>query len=129
MKQVEKWIPGAIGVIEADKFVENDKIDKEFKGYFASFGAAIIQSGLLPAVIFFENEQGNAQADRKKVPMAVLHLLQKQYGNEPMSALHTASKLSEYILHSTRPEHKDLEMVAKAAVALKVALRTFNLND
>lgn len=130
MKQVEKWIPDAIQVITADKFCKEGtlKIDKEFKGYFASFGAAIIQSGLLPAVIFFENEQGDAKADRPKVPKAILHLLRKQYNQEQNRPLHEYEKLSDYLLKSGQPDSKDLAIIGKAAVALKIALRTFDLN-
>lgn len=131
MKKVEKWIPDAIEVIAANQFAEKGglKIDAAFKGYFASFGAAIIQSGLLPAVIFFENEQGGAKADRYKVPQAILHLLKKQYGSEQNKTLHEYGKLSEYVLNSKQAGVKDLQMISKAAVALKIALRTFDLTE
>lgn len=131
MKQVEKWIPDAIKVIMDDGFCKEDtlKIDKEFKGYFASFGAAVIQSGLLPAVIFFENEQGDAKADRKKVPAAILHLLAQKYTQEQNPDLHDCQKLSTYLLKSPNAASKDLAMITKASVALKIALRTFDLKS
>jgi hypothetical protein len=131
MKQVEHWIPDAIQVIMEDGFCKKDtlKIDKEFKGYFANFGASLIQSGLLPAVIFFENEQGDAKADRPKVPKAILHLLTKKYSKEQNPYLHDCQKLSDYLLKSPLPNSKNLALVSKASVALKIALRTFDLKS
>lgn len=129
MKAVEKWIPDAIMVIEKDIAREGSlKVDKQFNGYFASFGAAIIQSGLLPAAIFFEAEQSGAEADRKKVPVAVLHLLQKKYTED--AGLARAKKLSQYLLAEDGTSRTArLKMVSAATIALKMALRTFDLSE
>lgn len=129
MRKVENLIPEAIQVIaEVEIPTENSlTVDKEFKGYFASFGASIVQSGLLPATIFFENEDSDAQAKREKVPLAILYLLKKKNGNDP--ALKAAKRLSEYILKAQKSYSKLLKEVSQASVALKIALRTYNLNS
>lgn len=131
MRQVEKWIPDAVEVLLKDGFCEEGtlKVSKEYKGYFASFGAAVIQSGLLPAVVFFENEQSSAKAERIKVPKAILHLLRKKYDDTVNPPLHKHEKLSDYLLNSTQAAARDIDMISKAAIALKIGLRTFNLKD
>ena len=53
-KRIEEYLPDAIklvsevGIADAAGVVKN-----EFNGYFSSFGAAIVQSGLKPALAFF----------------------------------------------------------------------------
>lgn len=125
MTTIERLIPLAIVVIKETGIAnEQLKVNAEFKGYFASFGASIIQSGLLPAVIFFENEEGSARADRKKVPQAMLYLMEKQENNELVFDEH--KKLSSLILEQQFNAIL-LRKVTNAAVALKIALRTYHL--
>ena len=57
MKISKKQIEYAIEALRANNIITNDnQYPKVFKGYISSFGAAVIQSGLIPAIIFFENE-------------------------------------------------------------------------
>ena len=55
MKINQVWIEKAIIALQDQKIVIENEFAGEYKGYISSFGAAIIQSGLLPAVIFYEN--------------------------------------------------------------------------
>lgn len=100
---------------EADKL----EVPSEFKGYISSFGASVIQSGILPALIFFE-DKGGASEDRTKLLKAIMFMkgwakkddknisLVEYYKNEPTSG-------------------KDLveSQILQSAIAIKLALRTF----
>lgn len=126
MNRIEKLIPDAIQVIENLGIADADyKVAKEFKGYFSSFGAGIIQSGLLPAVIFFENEDSKSNEDRKKVPKAILQLLKNK---EKLGLGKNEELLSEFIYNS-RDRHQVARRIGDAAIALKIALRTFDLSS
>jgi CRISPR-associated protein Cmr5 len=131
MKQIEKWIPEAIAVIQEIGIAEKDtfKVPGEFKGYFAAFAASIIQSGLLPAIIFYEMEESGAKESRDLVPKSILSLLRKQSNNQNNPELFEKEKLSGYVLASRQPRKEDMDRIIKAAVALKIALRTFNLTE
>lgn len=87
------------------------RVPSEFSGYISSFGAAVVQSGLLPAVIFFEDEGANPAEDRPKLIKAI-----KTMVGRPVT-----EKLSQAIRDKTVTETAILE----AAIALKLALRTF----
>lgn len=90
-------------------------VPSEFNGYISSFGAAIVQSGLLPAVIFFE-DAGRASQDRTLLMEAI----------SQMMAISTP-KLSTYLLQPGTNQTNARQEVLRAAVALKLALRTFKL--
>lgn len=52
MKISKKQIEYAIEALRANNIITNDnQYPKVFKGYISSFGAAVIQSGLIPAII------------------------------------------------------------------------------
>ena len=63
--QIIRLLPLAEEAIKAEHgFVKQkdgiDTISKEYKGYVSSFGAAVIQSGLLPALYFNHGSEGSA---------------------------------------------------------------------
>ena len=112
---------------KAEKAVRMEKIvneqgyySNEFSGYISSFGAAIIQSGLLPAVIFFEAQSEQA-VERPKIISAIVCIINQ--GSRSLTTL-----LSGYILqHRHEPDfEKDLlREITEAAVAIKLVLRMF----
>ena len=83
MKISKKQIEYAIEALRANNIITNDnQYPKVFKGYISSFGAAVIQSGLIPAIIFFENEDNDANADRHKiigVLKDIINAMRQQY--------------------------------------------------
>ena len=126
MRAIEKLIPEAIQIITEVGIAKEDlTVDTEFKGYVASFGASIVQSGLLPAVIFFENEESRSQSSRQQVPMAVLLLMLRRYDKD--APFEKSSRLSQYILESSKKRSRLIQEIREAVIALKIALRTFNL--
>ncbi|MGA0560700.1 type III-B CRISPR module-associated protein Cmr5 [Larkinella sp. VNQ87] len=91
-------------------------VTDEFTGYIASFAAACIQSGLLPAVAFFENSDSQAQQDRSKLVDALKRML-------PQPPPQT---LFAYLRDLGSTDLREIEIdLREAIVALKLALRTF----
>lgn len=62
--KINQLIPMAIEAIEKVSIVQNNQIPKAYEGYINSFGANINQSGLLPTLIFFNNDKNKEQKSR-----------------------------------------------------------------
>lgn len=107
-RKVEAYIPKALEAIESLEIADsNGEVAKQFNGYIASFGASIRQAGLLSTVLFYANANSNAEKERKKVVDAIEQII--------------GYKIEDNIGKSTR------EDVENAAVALKLAIRTYKL--
>jgi len=118
-RRVDKLIPKAIKAAKTH-IADNKKIFKEYNGYISSFGASILQSGLKPAVAF--NESASSSSAKNKIPLmqAILELITEQ---EPEKD----AKLLNYILEHPKKESKIKHKIIDAAIALKLAIRTFEL--
>jgi len=119
-KRIDKYLPVAIEIIRDVEIAdENGHVKNEFNGYFSSFGASIIQSGLKPALAFFSNENSETAKQKAKIPKAIYKLvIDKDIEPE-------ANALLLYIIN----ENKEKELLPKildASIALKLALRTYN---
>ncbi|MEZ4773690.1 MAG: hypothetical protein R3D00_10955 [Bacteroidia bacterium] len=131
--RIEQMIPKAIEVLQSEVANGGTTIPDKFKGYFASFGAAVVQSGLLPAVIFYgqkENQKEGGKANtgpqeaRWKVTWCIYRLIfpDKKVETDKHAAL------KNYLLGKTNQLTEAEEMnILDAALALKMALRTFEL--
>lgn len=119
-ERVASYIPEAINLIEEFKIAQDGKVPEEFNGYIASFGASIIKSGLLPAVVFYEAEDSGAKEDRKKLMLVILELV-KENDN------YNYDKLSKYIMKKQKTEINLKNKIKDAAVAIKLAIRSFEL--
>lgn len=104
----------AVKSIQAAGIEKGGIVPKQFTGYIASFGASVIQSGLIPSVVFFEDPDANSEEDRSALIEAIKHYL----GIE--------EKLSDYLLASSSIDLAEKENdIIEAAQAIKLALRTF----
>lgn len=115
------YIPKAMDAIDNFMLDSNraGKVKKETKGYVASFGPSVIQSGLLPTVAFY-SEQGEANANRSSVLDAIAHIL-----NWDLSEL--AGNRKRFLRYIQAHEPQDIEEdVLNALVALKLSLRTYD---
>ena len=122
MKVKDNWIESAIQAISSVQIANANGIyESEYKGYISAFGAAVIQSGLLPAVIFFENSDGNQ--DKKLLVKAIVFVLTSVGG-------YTIAPDRDFSQFVRLFQDKDtlLNDVNHAAVALKLALRTYKQN-
>ena len=122
MKKLDRLIPLAIDAANNKLADHNGRIPKEYNGYISSFGASA-RSGMKPAVAFFENKSADSMQDKRKLMKAVLEIICKyrQISPEP-------DTLMEYVLlYETDGFLK--KDIMDAATALKLAIRTFELDD
>ena len=91
------------------------KFDSVFNGYISSFGASLVQAGLLPTIIFFENEDSAAQ-ERYRIIRALKQVLD----------IETQATLAEYIIQEELANDQPfINQVARAMTAMKLALRMY----
>ena len=91
------------------------KFDSVFNGYISSFGASLVQAGLLPTFIFFENEDSAAQ-ERYRIIRALKQVLD----------IETQATLAEYIIQEELANDQPfINQVARAMTAMKLALRMY----
>ena len=116
-KRIEKHVPKAIDI--AKGLMENGKIDKAYNGYISSFGAAVIQSGLVPAVAFFsyENAKSDIEKGKKNLMAAIAKLLD----------LPNDTDLLRHVIDNDNALTKD--RVLDMATSLKLAIRTYPLRE
>lgn len=95
-------------------------IPSEFNGYISAFGAAIIQSGLLPAMAFYMNKKSQPKSERGQLINAIAVMLDKADGNELFTE---CKKLQE------KEEQLDVlkRKIIESAIALKLVIRTYKL--
>ncbi len=124
MKKIDEFIPLALEAAKVNLATKDGKITKECNGYISSFGAAIIQSGLLPAIV--SNEREKSKNERKQVMKSILDIITK---DETI----TKETLFQYVINNTNHyTDKTAIRILKsriiiAATALKLAIRTFEL--
>jgi len=118
-KRIEKYLPDAISIISEVKIANNDgEVDSKFNGYFSSFGAAIVLSGLKPALAFYSNTK--TAKERSKILQAVYKLVVNRSEGQDIEAVEL---LNYYISHENNSLLK--YKILDAAVALKLAVRTY----
>ena len=136
MKINQQKIEKAVGVLEALRDSDYETaFPKEMKGDISSFGASIIQAGLLPSVLFFsegkhtdrpkKSEEEDTKVRRAKLMKVVFDVLELSD-----HAVHNATPrpLLNYVrlnLNGTAA----LDNITEAALAVKVALRAFKFSE
>jgi CRISPR-associated protein Cmr5 len=108
-RKIEAYIPRAIEAIEQLAIANNGEVAKQFNGYIASFGASVRQAGLLATVLFYGNANSNTEKEREKVVKAIEMMIGHDIVNH------------NQVEKSTRVKVED------AAIALKLAIRTYKL--
>lgn len=126
IKAVEKakiTKPGNKTKKDVDIFLLNDgDICKEFKGYISSFGAAVLQSGLLPALAFNHKTESGSKKDRLLLMNAIFLLLKEMRKDEVIEE----ESLFDYA--KKFPESRLIRnQILDAATAIKLVIRTYNL--
>ena len=125
-KRIELLIPTAMAAIEKNLLVPNSKsqldVLKVYKGYISAFGSGIANSGLLTTVALFRYAS-SSDADKNKLLKAIYQVAFPQ-------AIVTHPDLLSYLKKACElDEHLSIEQskIEDAAVALKIAIRSFNL--
>lgn len=120
------YLPKALTILKDVGIVaNNDSADSKFKGYFSSFGAAIVLSGIKPTLAFYANENSDETKNRAKILTAIYKLV------VPVNNQNSNPKPKLLLKYYIENENNDIQLkqkISDAAVALKLALRTYNLN-
>jgi CRISPR-associated protein, cmr5 family len=68
-RKVEKYFPCILKKVkeEFETEINNSGIPSEYKSYISTFGAMVIQNGLIPALAYFEKTDTNEKGNRKKI--------------------------------------------------------------
>lgn len=124
---IQRLIPSAITAIKAVRIPDQQgRVAKIYHGYISSLGAGIVQAGLLPAVIFFENSQGEEEQGKVKVCQAIRLMIDRE--RDPNFTIPDPDRyrLSHHILRQQLLiDGPFLQKVTQYATAIKIALRTF----
>lgn len=122
-KEVGEYIPKVIKLIEEEFKDSNKGLPKELTGYITSFGASIIQSGLIPAIAFYEREESNGSDEisknRKKLMRIIGKLLYENFKQDNL--------LLEKLIDENNKVKKD--DIINASVAIKLVIRLYKKLD
>ncbi|MCT4594740.1 MAG: type III-B CRISPR module-associated protein Cmr5 [Anaeromicrobium sp.] len=123
-KKIEEYIRVSISILDNPKdkhgkyFLRNkkdDKIPKEYKGYINSFGATVINSGLLATIAIYDNKSSGSEADKSQI----IRILEKILNKDDLF-----NYAKEY------KENMSIKRdIINASIALKLALRTYEFTD
>lgn len=136
-KKVEALVPKAIELVEKE-FRAKDKggVPKELKGYISSFGASIIQSGLIPAVAFYERAETSKTDDvainRRKLMRVIGNLIGYDLKSKELKAEENPKDdiLLEELMKNNETDAKIKKKdIINASIAVKLAIRVFKQLD
>ncbi len=113
-KNIEKYIPKAMEVLN-DTFSDG-KFPSSYNGYISSFGASIIQSGLLPTLALFENKDANTKEKKQLLTNLILKILDNN---------HQENTLLQYVLSSKDDKNYLKKQILDISIAIKLSIRTF----
>ena len=123
---IESKIPDALRVLQ-DRFPDG-RIPKVYNGYIASLGAAVSQSGLKATLALFENRQAGTEKDRSCLTRIILDILDENHGLPDTGSRECpGGSLLRYVIEHSGEEERLKERIIDIAVAVKLALRTFEL--
>ena len=120
--RINRLLPIAVEVI---KNKLSEPIPNEFRGYIASFGAAVTMGSLPAAVAYYSAASKNAKEDRTKLPVMILEVLKVE--NEAI----TVDTLFDYVT-SFKNDNESFaikEDVLHAAIAIKLGLNLFEIES
>ena len=117
-RNVEGYIPRALEVL-AEHYPKKT-IPSAYNGYISSFGASIVQSGLLPTLALFENEnnQDKTKEDKSVLTKNILKILDRSYPD---------NSLLRYAIHFNGNRELLKQNIIDISIALKLTIRTFKL--
>ncbi len=120
---IERLIPKAVEQLDR-KF--GDTIPSVYRGYIASFGVSIVQTGLLPTLAFFSKTGDNSDSDGERMLIAglIADTLELNLDNNML--------LFDYVKEYIRDNPNDIdnltEQIKEASVAIKLAMNLFKID-
>lgn len=122
--KIDKWIQSAELALETTGIVHDGLYPRAYKGYISSLSASIIQSGLIPALVFYEDKGADAENNRTLVVEAILTLLRQ----ENIIPTGYQGCLSDYVMNC-RDKKELLRCINQALIGLKLAIRMYASSD
>lgn len=116
----------AFQALSSSSLNQGGKIKKVYNGYIASFGAGMVQSGLLATLAIFHHNTDSGDAPKKPL-MDVLLAILRNY-NEGLPTIGAEENLFLYALNNPGQLPLIQRRVMDAAIALKLAMRTFEFH-
>ena len=129
-RRVEKYFPDILKMVKEEFKTEinNSGIPSEYKGYISTFGAMVIQNGLIPALAYFEKNDANEKGNRKRISNIVKNFLKVK----GIIKINDNKKLCQYLSEEVQSKRmvkdklREIEnKVIDISIAIKLALRTF----
>lgn len=121
-KHIQRHIPKAMEAIVKVGIAKESKIEKVHEGYINSLGANIVQSGLLPTLIFYNKE-------KRELWLKALYYMWCE--SEPQD-LNTPTAIIRELINKKGGKLREINLdpsyekrILEYAVALKLAARTF----
>jgi len=134
MKKFEENIPKAVAALRKYKVVNSvGEYEKQYNGYISAFGASVMQSGLLPTIVFYSSDKG-ATATRSLLLKVLLEIRAESapagYDVSNMYHLVTTGVASapqaNIMTELSNQDRKKIERdLLQNAIAMKLALRLF----
>lgn len=145
MNKTETLLPSALDAVKNYIVTDGDlSVPKQFKGYISSFGASVIQSGLMPTLAFYSDAK-KAKGDRSMlIPALIFILFQKKRFEVDVELEKTILDIAKKEIELPKVIHEVFNWLMKtneqnpeklrkelmdASIALKLALRTFREVD
>ncbi len=133
MNKVDNLLESALELaktLQTEK--DSGKIDKKVKSDISSFGTAIQQCGLIPAVAMFSNT--NSESGKRNVKMLniIYALLYGDIEGKTDEQLKSQPLLLQVVLKNREDKTMSNTMryeTMQACIALKLAVRTFKLEE
>ena len=113
-KNIEQYIPKAIEVL--DNTFKDGEIPSAYNGYISSFGASVLQSGLLPTLALFESTSSSTKENKEYLTYIIFQILTGR--DDDISLLRYVLDHNQELL---KPKIMDI------AIAIKLSIRTFKL--
>lgn len=119
MSKIEMYIPQAIKAVDEMIASKNGrKVPSAYNGYISAMGASMIQSGLLPTLALYENKEAKTIADKAMLSKVILKVLDQNSQD---------NSLLKYVLRRKNEEAVLKQKIIDIAIAIKLAIRTFEL--
>lgn len=131
LKKIEYLLPAAMAAVPA-KLERNGSVAAGYQSAISAFGVSIMQMGLLPTFAVYMDQDSDADIDREKLLAALRHILmspESRYSRKAQLAQLPDLFQEALALSKNANGLRELQdHTLHAAVALKLAIRTFKLD-
>lgn len=135
MTRIERLSIRAINILNSENTIVDTNrqvIYKEYNGYISSLGATIMQSGLIPAVMLYENTNASTEVPQGKAKLldVIKAIISTELSDAQNNNLANGQNFSSFLIDCTQNSnefYRITNLFMDATVALKLAIRTYEL--